>query len=90
MAWDTGLTGTPLNIARYAGTPLRVMAGPGTGKTFSLMRKVSRLLETGTAPSSILVVSFTRTAANDLIASLTVMSDVNSGHQTFHAASSPA
>ena len=73
MAWDTGLTGTPLNIARYAGTPLRVMAGPGTGKTFSLMRKVSRLLETGTAPSSILVVSFTRTAANDLIASLTAL-----------------
>ena len=73
MAWDTRLTGTPLNIAAYTGTPLRVMAGPGTGKTFSLMRRVSRLLETGTAPASILVVSFTRTAANDLIASLTAL-----------------
>lgn len=67
MAWDTELTGTYLSIAGYTGTPLRVMAGPGTGKTFALMRKVSRLLETGTPPSSILVVSFTRTAANDLI-----------------------
>jgi superfamily I DNA/RNA helicase len=46
------------------------MAGPGTGKTFALMRKVSRLLETGSSPSSILVVSFTRTAANDLISHL--------------------
>lgn len=73
MSWDTGLTGTPLNIARFAGTPLRVMAGPGTGKTFALMRKVSRLLEEGTAPSSILVISFTRTAANDLITNLTAL-----------------
>jgi superfamily I DNA/RNA helicase len=67
MSWDSGLTGPHLSIASYQGTPLRVMAGPGTGKTFALMRKVSRLLETGSSPSSILVVSFTRTAANDLI-----------------------
>ncbi len=70
MTWNTGLTGPYLNIASYLGTPLRVMAGPGTGKTFALMRKVARLLETGTPPSSILVVSFTRTAANDLISNL--------------------
>jgi len=70
MAWNTGLTGPYLNIAGYAGSPLRVMAGPGTGKTFAIMRKVSRLLETGVQPSSILVVSFTRTAANDLISQL--------------------
>ena len=70
MAWNTGLAGPYLSIASYVGTPLRVMAGPGTGKTFALMRKVSRLLETGTPPSSILVISFTRTAANDLISHL--------------------
>lgn len=70
MAWNSGLTGPYLNIASYAGTPLRVLAGPGTGKTFALMRRVSRLLETGILPSSILVVSFTRTAANDLISNL--------------------
>jgi DNA helicase-2/ATP-dependent DNA helicase PcrA len=73
MTWNTGLTGTPLNIASYTGTPLRVMAGPGTGKTFSLMRRVARLLETGTPPVSILVVSFTRTAANDLIKNLNLL-----------------
>ena len=70
MPWDTGLTEPHLHIASYNGTPLRVMAGPGTGKTFALMRKVSRLLEAGTPPSSILAVSFTRTAANDLISQL--------------------
>ena len=67
MAWDTGLAGPSLNIAAYTGTPLRVMAGPGTGKTFAIMRRIARLLETGTPPSLILAVSFTRTAANDLI-----------------------
>ena len=70
MAWNTGLTGPWLQIASYQGTPLRVMAGPGTGKTFALMRRVARLLETGTNPSTILTVSFTRTATVDLISQL--------------------
>ena len=70
MAWDAGLTGPWLNIAAYPGTPLRVMAGPGTGKTFAALRRVARLLETGTSPSSILAVSFTRTAANEVQPSL--------------------
>ncbi len=70
MAWNAGLNGPWLNIAQYPGTPLRVMAGPGTGKTFAAMRRVARLLETGTQPSKILAVSFTRTAANDLVSQL--------------------
>ena len=45
---------------------MHVLAGPGTGKTFALMRKVARLLEEGHDPSRILVVTFTRTAAQDL------------------------
>jgi superfamily I DNA/RNA helicase len=67
MAWNTGLVSPYLDIAAYQGSPLRVMAGPGTGKTFALMRRVARLLESGVLPSSILAVTFTRTAANDLV-----------------------
>ena len=68
MAWDDGLTGTHLEIASFPGSPLRVLAGPGTGKTFALMRRVARLLETGEAqPVEILAVTFTRTAAKDLV-----------------------
>lgn len=70
MAWNDNLTGTHLSIASFPGTPLRVIAGPGTGKSFALMRRVARLLETGTAPERILAVTFTRTAAADLVASL--------------------
>lgn len=67
MPWNTNLQGTYLNIAAYNGTPLRVVAGPGTGKTFALMRRVARLLEQGVQPNHILAVTFTRTAANDLV-----------------------
>lgn len=70
MPWDEGLEGPLRNIAGYRGRYLRVKAGPGTGKTYALMRKVSRLLEEGVAPSTILAISFTKTAANDLIKQL--------------------
>lgn len=66
MDWDDGLTGVTLNIAREENSPLRVVAGPGTGKTFAIMRRVARLLQTGVCPSSIFLCSFTRTAATDL------------------------
>jgi|HubBroStandDraft_6_1064221.scaffolds.fasta_scaffold21489_5 stage III sporulation protein SpoIIIAA len=59
------------NIAAYNGTPLRVVAGPGTGKTYALMRRVARMLEVEQVqPNRILVVTFTRTAANDLVEKL--------------------
>jgi superfamily I DNA/RNA helicase len=45
---------------------IHVLAGPGTGKTFSMMRRIQRWLEAGVAPQRILAVTFTRTAARDL------------------------
>jgi len=53
-------------MAADAHSPLRVVAGPGTGKTFALMRRVARLLAEGTKPERLLVSTFTRTAAADL------------------------
>jgi DNA helicase-2/ATP-dependent DNA helicase PcrA len=67
MPWNTNLSGTPLNIAAYTGAQLRVVAGPGTGKTYALMRRVARLLEQNVQPNRVLAISFTRTAANDLV-----------------------
>lgn len=71
MAWNTGLTGQGLSIASSADRKIRVMAGPGAGKSFSLMRRIARLLEEGTNPERILLVTFTRTAAQDLKNDLT-------------------
>lgn len=65
-AWNTNFSGTPLNIAVFR-CALRVVAGPGTAKTYALMRRVARLLEQYVQPNRVLAISFTRTAANDLV-----------------------
>jgi DNA helicase-2/ATP-dependent DNA helicase PcrA len=69
--WSIGLQGSARRIAEISKSPLRVVAGPGTGKTFALMRRVMRLLEEGVQPSCIMVCTFTRTAARDLQDELT-------------------
>jgi DNA helicase II / ATP-dependent DNA helicase PcrA len=45
---------------------IRVVAGPGTGKSFAMKRRVARLLEGGAKPKRILPVTFTNVAAEDL------------------------
>jgi len=75
MAWNDGLRrGPAYDIAQTPLSPLRVMAGPGTGKTFALTRRVARLLEEGQDPSRILLVTFTRMAATDLARALDKLS----------------
>jgi len=68
MPWADGLV---VNSPAYviASTPnprVRVVAGPGTGKSFAMKRRVARLLEDGIAPELILPVTFTNVAADDL------------------------
>lgn len=70
MSWDDGLTGTARNIAATDESPLRVMAGPGTGKSFAIKRRMARLLEAGQNPRRILAVTFTRNAAASLVQDL--------------------
>jgi len=69
--WNDGLTGVALQIASSDDDRLRVLAGPGTGKTFALKRLVMRVLDEGVDPRRILVLTFTRTAAADLSNELT-------------------
>jgi len=64
--WDHGLVGPARRIAEIDHSPLRVVAGPGTGKTFALIRRAARLLREGAPPHRILACTFTRTAARDL------------------------
>ena len=46
---------------------LRALAGPGTGKTYALVKRLAQLLEQGVEAKEILVVTFARTAARDLV-----------------------
>lgn len=70
MTWADGLEGAAWEIASSPAKRLRVMAGPGTGKSYALKRRVARLLEEGNDPKRILVVTFTRTAAASLVEDL--------------------
>jgi superfamily I DNA/RNA helicase len=45
---------------------MKVVAGPGTGKSYSLKKKVMRLIEEGSDPEKILAVTFTNVAADAL------------------------
>ena len=66
MSWQTGISGIHRDIAADPGSPVHVLAGPGTGKTKAMMHRVARMLEDGVNPKRILAVTFTRTAARDL------------------------
>jgi len=68
MAWDSDLDpqSPSYRIAADASRYIRVLAGPGTGKSFALKRRVARLLESNVAPARILPVTFTKVAAEDL------------------------
>jgi uncharacterized protein (TIGR00375 family) len=46
--------------------PVLVLAGPGTGKTQTLMGRVSRLIDDGEMPRRILALTFTRRAAQEM------------------------
>src|SRR6202011_3897399 len=68
MPWDQDLDPEfpAYGIASSATRFNRVVAGPGTGKSFALKRRVARLLEEGADPKRILPVTFTNVAAEDL------------------------
>ncbi|MFH1242436.1 MAG: UvrD-helicase domain-containing protein [Pseudomonadota bacterium] len=68
--------------------PVLVIAGAGSGKTRTLVYRVARLVETGVSPESILLLTFTRKAAQEMLERAAGLSDprcrfVSGG--TFHS-----
>ncbi|HEU5359530.1 MAG TPA: ATP-dependent helicase [Candidatus Deferrimicrobiaceae bacterium] len=55
--------------------PLLVIAGAGTGKTRTLIYRVARLVETGVPPASILLLTFTRRAAEEMLRRASLLLD---------------
>jgi DNA helicase II / ATP-dependent DNA helicase PcrA len=54
--------------ATHAGGPLLILAGAGTGKTTTLCARVAWLVGEGVAPERILLLTFTRRAAREMLA----------------------
>ena len=61
-----------LNTSQYQAAttrngPILVLAGAGSGKTRTLVFRVARMIEEGVAPDSMLLLTFTRRAAEEMI-----------------------
>jgi superfamily I DNA/RNA helicase/RecB family exonuclease len=82
------LTVQQRRVVEHRDGPLLVLAGPGTGKTTTLVEAVTSRIEGGDAPEEILVLTFSRKAAADLrrrIAARLGGSVVTPRAMTFHA-----
>jgi len=62
-----GLNKEQRRAATYQGGPLLILAGAGTGKTRTLVARAAWLCEQGTQPGRILLLTFTRRAAEDML-----------------------
>ena len=71
-------------------SPLLIVAGAGTGKTKTLAARVCRILDDGADPTRILLLTFTRRAAAEMLRRVAAVSDQRAASQifggTFHAA----
>jgi ATP-dependent DNA helicase UvrD/PcrA len=75
--------------ATFGDGPLRVMAGPGTGKTTTLTGRAAVLLERGVMPERILLLTFTRRSAREIVSRVRSLRDADLARRvvggTFHS-----
>ena len=62
-----GLNAAQLAAVTHGAGPLLVIAGAGSGKTRTLVHRMAHLVAGGVAPESILLLTFTRRAAQNML-----------------------
>jgi len=89
FALQRDLNERQLEAATFGDGPLRVIAGPGTGKTTTLTARVQFLLERGVMPERILLLTFTRRSAREIVNRVRAMRGADSARRvaggTFHS-----
>ena len=64
--WVPQLDASQQAVVDHAGGPLLVLAGPGTGKTTTIVESVAARIERGLDPESVLVLTFGRKASAEV------------------------
>jgi DNA helicase-2/ATP-dependent DNA helicase PcrA len=67
IEYENLLNKAQLDAVMHNNGPVLLVAGAGTGKTRTLVYRVSRLVESGTDPSEILLLTFTRRSAHEML-----------------------
>jgi DNA helicase-2/ATP-dependent DNA helicase PcrA len=79
------LTGEQWQAVEHFSGPLLVLAGPGSGKTRVITRRIARLVERGVDPRNILAITFTNKAAKEMAERVSrLMPGTNVWVSTFH------
>src|SRR5438309_3285569 len=89
-AWLQSLNPEQLTAATHPGGPLLILAGAGTGKTMTLCARVAWLVSEGVAPERIMLLTFTRRAAREMLQRTRALVKMPSGSAgvlggTFHS-----
>ncbi|MFH2011500.1 MAG: ATP-dependent helicase [Pseudomonadota bacterium] len=88
IKYEDELNEAQLKAVEIINGPILVIAGAGSGKTRTLVYRVARLVEEGIRPEQILLLTFTRKAAQEMLRRASVILDERCGNVsggTFHS-----
>jgi DNA helicase-2/ATP-dependent DNA helicase PcrA len=86
--YDHELNDEQRDVVLAGGGPILVIAGAGSGKTRTLVYRVSRLIESGHDPSRVLLLTFTNKAAREMLRRVEMLLSVDTRRLmggTFHS-----
>jgi len=89
--YDRELNEEQRQVALAGGGPILVIAGAGSGKTRTLVYRVARLIESGTDPSRIMLLTFTNKASREMLRRVEMLLSVDTRRLmggTFHSVGS--
>lgn len=88
LNYEAELNEAQLRVVKTFYGPILVVAGAGSGKTRTLTYRVARMVESGIAPESILLLTFTRKASQEMLRRAATLLDARCEHVaggTFHS-----
>ena len=91
LDYERELNDEQRDVVLAGGGPILVIAGAGSGKTRTLVYRVARLIESGTDPSRLMLLTFTNKAAREMLRRVEALLSVDTRRLvggTFHSVGS--